>query len=101
MSDAPIEIVLLAGGALLVASALASRLTSRFNVPALLLFLGIGMVAGSEGLGIGFADPRSAQGLGVSALVFILFSGGLHTDWREVRPVLGPAVALSTLGVLA
>ena len=93
--------LVLASGALLLASVFASRAASRIGVPALLLFLAVGMLAGSDGPGgIPFDNPPLAQGLGVVALAFILFGGGLDTQWGEVRPVAGPAVALATLGVL-
>jgi len=70
-------------------------------MPALLLFLAIGMLAGSEGIGgIAFDDAGLAQSLSVLALVFILFSGGFDTIWQEIRPVLAAGAALSTVGVL-
>jgi cell volume regulation protein A len=93
--------VLIAAAVLLLGSVLASRLSSRVGVPALLLFLAIGMLAGSDGPGgIPFDNPPLAQALGVVALAFILFAGGIDTRWSEVRPVVGPALGLSTLGVL-
>ena len=96
-----VEYVLLGASVLLLLSILASKASNRFGVPALLLFLVIGMLAGSEGPGgIYFDDPSLAQSLGVVALAFILFSGGLDTNWQSVRPVLVPGVLLSTLGVL-
>ena len=64
--------------------------------------LGLGMLAGSDGPGgISFNDAVAAQFLGVAALALILFSGGLSTSWREVRPVLGYSLSLATVGVLA
>jgi cell volume regulation protein A len=69
-------------------------------VPTMLLFLGIGMLAGSEGPGgIRFDDPGLAQSIGIIALVFILFAGGLDTQWSQVRPALWQATSLATLGV--
>ena len=86
---------------LLILSILASKLSDRLGVPSLLFFLAVGMLAGSEGPGgIYFDDYRAAQAVGIIALVFILFAGGLDTDWRAVRPVLWPGVALATIGVL-
>lgn len=86
----------------MIASVLASKASNRVGVPTLLVFIAIGMLVGSEGLGgIAFDDARLAQGLGVIALAYILFSGGLDTDWREIRPVLGAGLALATVGVLA
>jgi potassium/hydrogen antiporter len=94
------EYILLAASALLLLSVIASKASGRMGVPALLLFLLIGMLAGSDGLGgIHFDDPWSAQFLGVVALTFILFAGGMDTRWSSVRPVVGHGVALSTLGV--
>lgn len=97
----PIEHLLLVAAALLLISIGASRVSSQLGVPALLAFLGIGMLAGSEGIGgIYFDDARLAQYVGVVALAFILFSGGLDTNFKMLRPVLKAGLALSTLGVL-
>lgn len=96
-----IEYILLGVSILLLLSVIASQATGRLGVPALLLFLAIGMLAGSDGPGgIYFDDPWLAQSLGVAALAFILFSGGLDTRWEDVRPVLWQGMVLSTLGVL-
>lgn len=93
-------LILMAAG-LLVCGVLLSKTSSRFGVPSLLLFLFLGMLAGSEGLlGIAFDDFALAQRLGVIALAFILFSGGAGTAWRDVRKVALPGVALATIGVL-
>lgn len=96
-----IVIATLAAAALLFMSVLASRVTSRIGVPALLLFLGIGMIAGSEGPGgIAFDNPRTAMFLGSIALGLILFDGGLRTELDSLTPRLVRAgIALSTLGV--
>jgi len=97
----PIEHLLLGVSTLLLLSVLASKASDRLGVPALLLFLFIGMLAGSEGPGgIEFDYPRLAQSLGVVALTLILFSGGLDTHWRSIRPVLWSGIALSTIGVI-
>ena len=94
------ELVLLGAAALLLLSVIVSGAWSRLGIPSLLLFLVIGMLAGSEGPGgIAFDDAEAAQALGVVALVFILFSGGLDTDWKMVRPVLKEGLGLSTAGV--
>jgi cell volume regulation protein A len=93
--------LLLGAAVLLLLSIIASKASGRLGVPALALFLLIGMLAGSDGPGgIYFDNPLVAQSLGVVALVLILFSGGLDTDWRRVRPVAGWGLALSTLGVI-
>lgn len=95
------ENILLVGGLLLLVSILASKTFAKFGIPALILFLVIGMLAGSDGLGgIYFNDPKVAQFLGVMALTFILFSGGLDTNWKSIRPVVKSGIALSTIGVL-
>lgn len=95
------EIILLATALLLVLSVVSGQLSDRLGVPGLLVFLLIGMLAGSEGLGgVPFDDAELAQRVGIVALVFILFAGGLLTSWASVRSVLVPAIALSTAGVL-
>jgi cell volume regulation protein A len=69
-------------------------------VPTLLMFLAVGMLAGSDGIGgIYFDSAATANFIGVFALAYILFSGGLDTKWPSVRPVLRPALILSTIGV--
>jgi len=84
----------------LLLSILASKVAARSGVPALLLFLILGMALGSEGMGgIAFDDPHLTQSVGVVALIFILFSGGLDTRWRDVKPVLTVSLVLATLGV--
>ncbi|MHB9155584.1 MAG: potassium/proton antiporter, partial [Endomicrobiales bacterium] len=96
-----IETILIIFSALLIISIVISKASSRFGIPALLLFLIIGMMAGSEGIGgIYFDNTALAQYIGVVALVFILFSGGLETEWKAVRPVIREGLALATLGVL-
>jgi cell volume regulation protein A len=95
------ENILLIGSILLLLSIIASKTTGKLGVPALIIFLVIGMLAGSEGIGgIYFNDPKLAQSLGIIALTFILFSGGLETKWESVKPVLWRGVILSTVGVL-
>jgi len=97
----PIEEVLFLCAILLLGSILASKTSGRVGVPSLLLFLGVGMLVGSDGLGwIYFDDPKQAQFIGNVALVFILFSGGLDTRWDAIRPVVWQGVSLSTIGVL-
>lgn len=95
------ELILAVAAGLLLISVLISKVSDRSGVPALLLFLGIGMLAGSDGPGgIYFDDPSLAQFIGIVALNLILFAGGLDTEWKDVRPVLKYGIALSTLGVL-
>jgi len=96
-----IEAVLLIVAVLLAASVLISKASERFGVPTMLIFLAVGMLAGSEGVGgIYFDNPRLAQAAGTVALVYILFAGGLETQWAVVRPVWRSGLALATLGVL-
>ncbi|NZA25692.1 potassium/proton antiporter [Luteimonas sp. SJ-92] len=95
------ELVFFGIGLLLVLTVLAGSLSSRFGLPALIGFMLLGMLAGSEGLGgISFENVGLAQGIGVLSLVFILFSGGLDTIWREVRGGAVPALLLATAGVI-
>lgn len=95
------ESAILLVGVLLLTTVLAGSLSSRFGLPALIGFLGLGMLAGAEGAGgISFDNFALAQAIGTVSLIFILFSGGLDTDWRDVRRVSAPALVLATLGVL-
>ena len=96
-----IENILLIGSILLFISIIAGKTSYKFGVPTLILFLAIGMLAGSDGIGgIHFDNPKIAQLIGVISLNFILFSGGLDTDWKAIKPVLKEGLVLSTLGVL-
>jgi cell volume regulation protein A len=93
--------ILLVGSILLFISLIAGKTSYRVGVPVLILFLSIGMLAGSDGIGgIYFDNPQIAQFIGIVALNFILFSGGLDTDWNSVKPVLWQGITLSTLGVM-
>jgi len=101
MSLISIELTLLAAAILLLASILASKVSDRLGIPSLLIFLGVGMLAGSDGIGgIAFDDPSIAQTLGIIALSYILFAGGLSTGWASVRPILVQGGLLATFGVL-
>lgn len=96
-----VSIYLLIATLLLLLSIFSSKLSLKYGIPALLIFLGIGMVFGSDGLSIiDFADYQLAQSLGIIALIYILFSGGLDTKWQKVRPIVLPGILLSTVGVL-
>jgi potassium/hydrogen antiporter len=96
----PVEYILFIGSFLIIISIGVARLSENLGVPVLLLFLGIGMLAGSEGPGgIYFDDAHLSQSIGVIALVFILFAGGLDTKWSEVKPVFRQATSLATIGV--
>jgi len=86
---------------LLLAAIVASKVSSRFGIPALVLFAGLGMLAGEEGPGgIAFNDAGLAQNVGVVSLSLILFAGGLGTSWNHVRRLLWRAVSLATVGVI-
>ncbi|WP_448517866.1 potassium/proton antiporter [Rhodoflexus sp.] len=94
------ENILLIGSLLLFLSILGGSASYRFGVPTLVLFLAIGMLAGSDGLGgIYFDNPKTAQFIGIVSLNFILFSGGLDTDWQSTKPILWHGFSLSTIGV--
>jgi cell volume regulation protein A len=89
-------------GILLVLAGLASPLSNRLGVPVLVVFLGLGMLAGSEGIGgIPFDQYPLAFRLGTIALVLILFDGALNTSPEVLRRAALPASVLATLGVLA
>jgi len=93
--------LILIGGGLLAAGIIGALLAERMRIPGLLLFLGLGMLAGSEGIGgIEFDDAELARTLGTIALVLILFEGGLTAGWSEIRPVLSTAASLATLGTV-
>lgn len=95
------SILLLVTGLLVFASILGSRLSNRLGIPALVVFLAIGMLAGSDGPGgIHFDNAAVVNLLGSVALAFILFSGGIDTNWRLMQPVLGRGILLSTAGVV-
>ncbi|MCG3177274.1 MAG: K(+)/H(+) antiporter NhaP2 [Candidatus Omnitrophica bacterium] len=95
------EYLILGAAFLLIQSIIASKISSRFGIPALLLFMGVGMLAGSDGPGgIVFDNAWVAKSLGVIALSYILFSGGLDTDAASVRHIVRRGVSLATLGVV-
>jgi len=98
---ATIDILLLIGAILIIISILIAKVFHNIGIPTMLLFIVVGMFAGSEGIGgIYFDDALLAQSIGIIALVFILFSGGLNTNWSESKVVLKPALILATVGVL-
>ena len=94
------ENILLIGSLLLFISIIVGKTSYKFGVPTLILFLAIGMLAGSDGIGgIRFNDPKLAQFIGIVSLNFILFSGGLDTNFKAIKPILKEGLILSTLGV--
>jgi potassium/hydrogen antiporter len=92
---------ILVGGAILLLAVVSAVATRRLRFPLLVTFLALGMLLGSDGLGgIYFDNVRFARSIGIIGLIAILFEGGLTTSWHGVRPVLGPAFVLATLGVV-
>jgi len=94
------ENFLLIGSVLLFISILAGKTGYRLGVPSLLLFLAVGMLFGSDGIGLQFSSFKQTQFIGMTALSVILFSGGMDTRIDDVRPVMGEGIVLSTAGVL-
>ncbi|MBQ7216687.1 MAG: potassium/proton antiporter [Synergistaceae bacterium] len=87
-------------GLLFFLSLVAGALSEKIKVPALILFLGIGMLAGVDGPGgLNFSDANAANDVGTFALAFILFSGGFQTQWSDIKPIVTQGIVLSTLGV--
>jgi cell volume regulation protein A len=98
VSDADLILV---GGLLLAAGLAAAKVADRVRVPGLLLFLALGMLVGSEGIGgIEFTNAELTRTLGTIGLVLILFEGGLTAGWGEIRPVLGTAISLASVGTI-
>jgi potassium/hydrogen antiporter len=86
---------------LFIVGVLTTRFSTRLGVPSLIFFIMVGMIMGSDVLGIVYFDNAAmTQMIGVIALVIILFEGGLQTNWKDVRPVIVPSLSLATLGVL-
>ena len=103
-----VELVLLVLSLLFFASIFTDKIGYKFGIPALFLFLAVGMLFGADGLGKFFNEEGvgyminvgSAQAIGTIALCIILFSGGLDTKLSDIRPVIAPGLTLATLGVL-
>ncbi len=95
-----IDVYFAVAGFLLLLCVFANKVSDRFGIPSLLLFLGLGMLTGVDGIGkINFQDSRLTNYVGTLALIFILFNGGLMTKWNNVRPVLLRGGILATVGV--
>lgn len=94
------ENIFFLGAILIFASIIISKWGYRFGVPTLLLFLFTGMLFGSDGLGLEFDSHEDAQLIGMLSLSVILFSGGMDTKFRDIRPVLVQGLTLSTIGVM-
>ncbi|OKL39370.1 potassium/proton antiporter [Pontibacter flavimaris] len=95
-----VELALFGMAILFFLSILAGKAGHKFGVPALLLFLSVGMLCGTDGLGIEFENIQVAQTIGTVALCIILFSGGMDTKFKDIKPVLAQGVILATFGVL-
>lgn len=96
-----LEVLLVLAAFFLLLCVVASKISAKLGIPALLLFLCIGMLAGSDGPGgIEFTDLALTKSLGTLALAFILFAGGLETNWQAIRPIALKGLALSTIGVV-
>lgn len=93
-------LILLVGSIIMLVGMLAGKVGTRLGVPALLVFLITGMIFGSSGFGLEFSNTGSTQFYGTIALAVILFFGGFETRLADIRPVLGPGIMLSTVGVL-
>ena len=94
------ENILLIGSILIFSSILISKTGYRFGIPTLLLFLLVGMLFGSDGLGLEFDSAKDAQFIGMIALSIILFTGGMDTKIKDIKPVMAQGMLLSTVGVL-
>ena len=92
--------VLLLGSVLIFISVIISKTGYKFGLPTLLLFLLVGMFFGVDGIGISFDSPADAQFIGMMALSIILFTGGMDTKMKDIKPVLKQGLILSTAGVL-
>ncbi|MFJ9522605.1 potassium/proton antiporter [Kitasatospora sp. NPDC101801] len=90
---------LLEAAVVLLVAVVAVRISTRSGLPSLLIYLGIGVALGQNGLGIEFDNAALTQVLGYTALVVILTEGGLKTSWRSIKPVMPAATALATVGV--
>ena len=84
---------------LLFIAVLAGKAAYRLGAPALLLFLGVGILFGYNDF-INFNSSQFAEFVGMIALCIILYSGGMDTNFKEIRPVMAPGVAMATLGVI-
>lgn len=94
------ENILLLSSFLLIAGVMIGKSSYRTGLPLLLVFLLVGMFFGIDGLGVHFNDMHTAQFIGMIALCVILFSGGLSTNFKSIRPVIGPGLTLATAGVI-
>ena len=94
-----LDYALLIGSAVLLVAVAAVRVSTRVGLPSLLVYLAIGILIGEAGLGIRFDDAELTRTLGFCALIMIIAEGGLTARWSTLRPVLGLASSLATVGV--
>ena len=99
MNVAHLNPLLLEASVILLFAVVAVRFSTRSGLPSLLIYLGIGVALGQNGIGVTFNNAELTQVLGYAALVVILAEGGLKTNWRDVRPSLPAATVLATVGV--
>ena len=99
MNVAHLNQLLLEASVILLFAVVAVRFSTRSGLPSLLIYLGIGVALGQNGIGVTFNNAELTQVLGYAALVVILAEGGLKTNWRDVRPSLPAATVLATVGV--
>lgn len=95
-----VELFLLVVSLLFFASIFTDKLSSKFGVPALLMFLAVGMLFGEDGLGITFNNMQLAQAIATVSLCIILFAGGLDTRFADIKPVMKEGISLASVGVL-
>lgn len=99
MTASDLALESLVGAGTVIAAIIAARAAHGLGLPALLVFLGLGLALGESGAGIQFSDARMAEVLGLGGLVLILAEGGLTTNWPHARPAMAGAFLLSTVGV--
>ncbi len=93
--------ILLLAATILIVCALSSKVLYRFGIPTLIVFLAIGMLMGSDGLGgIYFDNSELAKNISNMGLIFIMFYGGLGTSWKAAKPVAFASAVLATVGVV-
>ena len=93
------ENILFLGSVLIFFSILMTKVSHKFGIPTLLIFLFLGMIFGSDGLGLHFYSVEQAQFIGIIALSIILFTGGMDTKIKQIRPIMAQGLLLSTCGV--
>ncbi len=83
---------------LLIVSVVVTKFSTRLGVPALVLFIAVGMIVGSDGFGLVYFDnAHLAEAIGIFALIVILFEGGLHANWHSMKPAIAPAITMATI----